>query len=237
MFGRRRREQQRLSVAIEHEAAVHSELEAMLASARDLAAFEEISRATQSPIGLEPDEYLVMGVQNAFRLVETSLPPGKLRGWTGGLGAPIGPVGVGVGRINATYDVGPMELRVTDPANFQNTAFPESGSFYITNRRALYLGSARTGEWPFSKVIAVQQIDNAPYQATGEDDGFYDIPAATVFHVRDERDVAGIAYPSTNAHLIRIRIAFAMAIHTNELETFASDVEDQLSHLAPTGGV
>ena len=237
MFGRRRRAQQRLSSVVEHEAAVRSELEAMLASAQDLAAFEEISRATDSPIGLEPGEYLVMGVQDAFRLIETSRPPGKLKGWTGGLGAPIGPVGVGVGRINATYDVGPMELRVTDPANFQNTAFPESGSFYITNDRALYLGKARTGEWPFSKVIAVQQIDNAPDQATGEDDACYDIPAATVFHVRDERDVAGIAYPSTNAHLIRSRIAFAVAIEANELEAFASDVEDQLSALVPTGGI
>lgn len=236
MIGRRRRDRARITAAQEHGVAVRAELEAMLASARDLPAFEEISRATQSPIGLETGEYLVMGVQDAFRLVETSRPPGKLRGWTGGLGMPIGPIGTGVGRINATYDVGPLELRVTDPANFQNTAFPESGSFYITNRRALYLGRARTGEWPFSKVIAVQQIDNAPNQATGEDDAFYDIPTATVFHVRDERDVAGIAYPSTNAHLIRIRIAFAMAIQANELETFASHVEARMAGLGPVAG-
>jgi hypothetical protein len=134
-----------------------------------------------------------------------------------------------------------MEFRVTDPSNFQNTAFPESGSFYLPNRRALSLGKARTDEWPFSKVIAVREIDNAPDQTTGEDDASYDIDisAATVFHVRHESDVAGIAYPSTNAHLIRFRIhiAFAMAIEANELETFASDVEDRLSYLVPTGGI
>ena len=231
MFGRRRRSQQRRSAVIEHETAVRSELDAMLASARDLAAFEEISRATQSPIALEYDEYLVMGVQDAFRLVETSRPPGKLKGWTGGIGAPMGPVGVGVGRINATYDVGPMELRVADPANFQNTAYPESGSFYITNHRALYLGRARTGEWPFSKVIALQQMDNSPDRSTGEKDGYFDIPTATVFHMQDERDVAGVAYPSPNAHLIRIRIDFAMAIHSDSLESFASTVEQRLETL------
>jgi hypothetical protein len=33
------------------------------------------------------------------------------------------------------------------------------------------------------------------------------------------------------------RIAFAMAIETNEFETFASDVEDRLSDVAPTGGI
>lgn len=201
----------------------------MLASARDLAAFQEISKTTSSPIPLDSDEYLVMGVKDAFRLVETSQPPGKLRGWTGGVGAPVGPVGAGIGRINATYEVGPMELKVTDPANFQNTAFPESGSFYITNRRALYLGRARTGEWPFSKVIAVQQIDNTPDQSTDEADAFQAIPAATVFHMRGERDVAGVAYPSTNAHLVRVRIEFAMAVHAQELDAFASGVEQNLA--------
>jgi hypothetical protein len=205
----------------------------MLASARDLPAFQKISRATVSPIPLEHDEYLVMGVEDAFRLVETSQPPGKLRGWTGGIGAPVGPVGVGIGRINATYDVGPMELRVTDPANFQNTIFPESGSFYITSERALYLGKARTGEWAFSNVIAVQQIDNTPDQSTDVADAFQAIPAATVFHVRGERDVAGIAYPSTSAHLVRIRIAFAMAIHNDDLESFAEDIEEALTEMAP----
>ena len=238
MFGRRqRREQRRAAAAIAHAEATRAELEVILAPARDLPRFQEISRAAVSPIPLDPDEYLVIGVDDAFRLVGTSQPPGKLRGWTGGVGVPVGPVGVGIGRINATYDVGPMDLRVTDPANFQNTAFPESGSFYVTSQRALYLGRARSGEWPFSKVIAVQQIDNTPDQSTDDADTFLAIPAATVFHVRGERDVAGVAYPSTNAHLVRIRIAFAMAIHADNLKAFASAVEDQMAALPLAGDV
>jgi hypothetical protein len=207
----------------------------MLASARDLDAFEAISRDTVSPIALKRDEYLVMGVQNAFRLVETSRPPGKLKGWTGGLGAPLGPLAAGVGRINASYEVGPFELQVTDPADFGQRLMPEAGSFFITNHRALYLGRARTGEWPFSKVIALQQIDNSPDHSTGEKDGYFDIPTATVFHMRDERDVAGVAYPSPNAHLIRIRIDFAMAIHSDSLGSFASTAEQRLETLTAPG--
>jgi hypothetical protein len=76
---------------MDHEAAVRSELETMLASARDLAAFGEISTATPSPIALDPDEYLVVVVQDAFRLLETSRPAGKLRAWTGSVGTSIGP--------------------------------------------------------------------------------------------------------------------------------------------------
>ena len=231
MIGRRRRDRTRIKTAQEHEVAVRAELEAMLASARNLDAFEAISRDTGSPIALEDDEYLVMGVQNAFRLVETSRPPGKLKGWTGGLGAPLGPLAAGLGRINASYEVGPFELQVTDPADFHQRLMPEAGSFFITNHRALYLGRARTGEWAFSKVIALQQIDNSPDHATGERDGYFDIPTATVFHMRDERDVAGVAYPSPNAHLIRIRIDFAMAIHSDSLESFASTVEQRLEML------
>ena len=231
MIGRRRKDRARITVSQEHEVAVRAELEAMLASARNLDAFEAISRDTGSPIALEDDEYLVMGVQNAFRLVETSRPPGKLKGWTGGLGAPLGPIAAGVGRINASYEVGPFELQVTDPADFHRRLMPEAGSFFITNHRALYLGRARTGEWAFSKVIALQQIDNSPDHATGERDGYFDIPTATVFHMRDERDVAGVAYPSPNAHLIRIRIDFAMAIHSDSLESFASTIEQRLETL------
>jgi len=214
---------------LEHEASVHAELEGMLASALDIAAFEEISRATDSPITLDADECLVMGGRNAFRLVETTQLPGKMKGWTGGIGTPVGPIGVGIGRVNASYEAGPLELAVTDPTDFRNCVEPESGSFYITSQRAIYLGRARTGEWPFSKVIAMQQIDNSPDQTTGDRDGFFDIPAATIFHMRDESDVAGVAYPSTNAHLVRIRIEFAMAIHAQELDAFASDVERTLA--------
>jgi hypothetical protein len=231
VIGRRRRDRERIAATQEHEAAVRAELEAMLASARDLDAFEAISRDTVSPIVLECEEYLVMGVQNAFRLVETSRPPGKLKGWTGGLGAPLGPIAAGLGRINASYEVGPFELQVTDPADFRQRLMPEAGSFFITNHRAQYLGRARTGEWPFSKVVALQQIDNSPNHSTGERDGYFDIPTATVFHMRDERDVAGVAYPSPNAHLIRIRIDFAMAIQSNRLESFASTIEQQLETL------
>jgi hypothetical protein len=148
-----------------------------------------------SPIPLDPDEDLVMGVQEAFRLVETSRPAGKLRGLTGSIGVPVQPVGAGIGRSNATCDVGPIELRVTDPANFQTTAFPESKSFYFTSKRVLYLAKARTGEWAFSNVIAVQQIDTTPDESTNDADAFQAIPAATMFHVQGERDVAGVAYP------------------------------------------
>jgi len=218
---------------LEYEATVRAELEAMVASALDIAAFEEISRATDSPIALDADEYLVMGVRDAFRLVETAQPPGKLKGWTGGVGTPVGPLGAGIGRINASYEVGPNDLAVTDPAGFQNRMEPESGSFYITNRRAVYLGRARTGEWPFSKVIAIQQIDNTDDHTLGADDAFLDIPAATVFHMRGERDVAGVAYPSMNAHLVRVRLQFAMAIHADGLSDFAMETEQHLTDLNP----
>ena len=218
---------------LEHEAAVHAELEGMLASALDIAAFEEISRATDSPITLDADECLVVGGRNAFRLVETTQSLGRLKGWTGGIGAPVGPIGVGIGRVNASYEAGPLELAVTDPAAYKKLLEPESGSFHVTNRRAIYLGRVRTGEWRFSDVIAVQQVDNTPDQSTDVNDGVLDIPAATVFHMRGEGNVAGIAYPSTNAHLVRVRIQFAMAIDAGGLEGFAKEIEQRLADLGP----
>jgi hypothetical protein len=201
-------EKHKEKVAKEHyEAALtqwHAEHDE-LTSALQAAATRQGSAS--SDILLKSGEAVFASISNAS-LVEDRRGAGHYAGHSSGFSIPVGSVG---GR-SIRYKVGASKGHYV-----QGDLHPEAidhGKLIVTNQRVLFLGSKKTIECLFAKLVSANVAD-------GE----------LALSVSNRQKVTRIHYGSKLDGWVHLRLTLAMSIARGDSQAFAAQLEAQLNEL------
>jgi hypothetical protein len=191
----------------EYEAALatwqvqHDELAAVLDQARSG------SGMTSDVIVLKKGE-TVFGSVTGVGLIELRKGAGHWQGGSSGISVPIGKVG---GR-SIRYHVG-----ATRGHYVQGTPHPEAvdrGTMYVTNQRIVFVGSSRTTECPFTKLVSVQRH-----------------PGELAVAVSSRQRPTVLHYGPALDHWVALRLDLALSTFNGEADRFAQNLAAQLAEL------
>lgn len=177
------------------------QLDLMLTVARDCAqgrARDHFTDSSDYGYMLENDEFAVAHVQGALYL-ENVKAPTRYTGGYGGVSFPIfGRVRVNTGRTGGRIIPGEESITPTD-----------NGNALITNQRVMFVGSKRTHEWDFAKMVSIAHS-----------------PAGyTVFAMKGRGKPAGIAYGKEPATEVQFRLELASAMSRGTLDRYVAELE------------
>jgi hypothetical protein len=134
---------------------------------------------------LKAGEFAIAKVQNSI-LLETTRAPSIYQGGYGGVSFPLfGGVRVHTGGVRGKRIPGKESL-----------TYIEDGDTVITNKRAVFLGTGNTVEWPFAKVLACEHNPS----------GF------TTFALSGRKKNSGFGYGTDVAHEVQFRIEWGIAL-------------------------
>lgn len=130
--------------------------------------------------------------------LENVRTPSRTTGGYGGVSFPIfGGVRLNTGRISGETIPGREEITMTD-----------TGNVLVTDRRVMFVGSKRTQEWAFSKML-----------------GMTHMPAGyTVFAVRNRTKPTGIGYGSSVGTAVQFRLELGSAMTSGTLARFEGEL-------------
>jgi hypothetical protein len=107
-----------------------------------------------------------------------------------------------VGGTRGTYQPGPEVATVID-----------SGTITITNQRVVFRGTKQTREWAFAKLLGWSHDDPHPI---------------TYLQVSNRQKTSGFGYQADHAPLVRFRLAWAMALFSDQVDHLRLSLEDEL---------
>lgn len=134
---------------------------------------------------LKAGEFAIAKIQNSA-LLETTRAPATYQGGYGGVSFPLfGGIRLNTGGVRGKRIPGKESL-----------TYVEEGDTVITNRRAVFLGSSNTVEWPFAKVIACEHNEL----------GF------TTFGLSGRKKNSGFGYGTDVADQVQFRVEWGIAL-------------------------
>jgi hypothetical protein len=153
-------------------------------------------------------------------LFEPRRGPGHYQGASQGFSIPIGGTRV-------RYRIG--QSRGTFIQGDENPTIIDTGTVVVTTQRVVFLGTKRTVEWAFSKLIAVQHYQNRPW---------------TAIQVSNRQKVTGITYDAAHEHNLRLRLEAAVAMFNQDTVELRSQLDAAIAahdalrppDTAPAGG-
>jgi hypothetical protein len=160
-----------------------------------------------SDIMLKRGEMVFATVSNAS-LVEDRRGPGHYAGRSQGVSIPIGSVG---GR-SIRYRVGASKGHFVQ--GDLHAEGVDAGQLIFTNQRVLFVGSKKTVECAFAKLISADVEDGDIYLS-----------------VSNRQNVTRVHYGSKLDGWVHIRLALAMSIARGDADQFAAQVQAQLNEL------
>jgi len=215
-FTRRRAEKraERARTAVAAEMSVWQEqmdrVDGMLTIVRDCAAGRTAEHFTdRSDYGfmLEGDEFAVAYLQQVAYL-ENVRAPSRYSGGYGGVSFPLfGGVRLSTGRIGGKRIPGEESTTITD-----------EGNALVTNSRIMFVGSKRTHEWEFDKMVSAS----------------HDAKGWTAFAMKGRGKPTGLGYGESVATEVQFRLELAAALALGSLDRYASELEVEKARLAAT---
>lgn len=134
---------------------------------------------------LKAGEFAIAKIQNSA-LLETTRAPATYQGGYGGVSFPLfGGIRLNTGGVRGKRIPGKESL-----------TYVEEGDTVITNRRAVFLGSSNTVEWPFAKVIACEHNEL----------GY------TTFGLSGRKKNSGFGYGTDVADQVQFRVEWGIAL-------------------------
>lgn len=103
----------------------------------------------------------------------------------------------------------------------------DRGAVAVTDQRVVFLGSTRTIDWQFRRLIGMTHDSSGRW---------------TALHVSNRRRVHGFGYPRAHHEEVRFYLALALAIYSDSHEDFVADLARQVDEVlarppAPPAGV
>jgi hypothetical protein len=107
-----------------------------------------------------------------------------------------------VGGTRGTYQPGPEVATVID-----------QGDITMTNQRVVFRGPKQTREWAFTKLVGWHHDDPHPI---------------TYLQVSNRQKTSGFGYSAEHAPLVRFRLAWAMALYSEQVDHLRQSLETEL---------
>jgi hypothetical protein len=170
-------------------ATERNRLKAQLARAEEAAGYARLAHGETMVDGvvLKRREVAYAAVAGAA-FFQPMLLPGHWAGGSSGVSLRIAKgVSYRVGRSRGSFTPGGEELKITD-----------TGSFVVTNRRCLFVGSKRTTEWAFAKLVGFN-LEGA---------------GVAVFNVTNRQKPSGVAYGEAAENKVDAVVTAAIAQFT-----------------------
>lgn len=184
-----------------------AKVDEMLTIVRDCASGRTADHFTdRSDYGfmLQGDEFPVAYLQQVAYL-ENVRAPSRYSGGYGGVSFPLfGGIRVNTGRMGGTTIPGEESITVTD-----------EGNALVTNSRIMFVGSKRTHEWEFDKMVS----------AAHDADGW------TVFAMKGRGKPTGLGYGAGVATEVQFRLELAAAMALGSLERYVAELEAEKARL------
>lgn len=184
-----------------------NKVDEMLAIARDCAegrSGDHFIDRSDYGFMLEGSEFAVAYLQQVAYL-ENVRAPSRYSGGYGGVSFPLfGGVRVNTGRMGGKRIPGEESITVTD-----------EGNALVTNSRIMFVGSKRTHEWEFGKMV------NAAHHA----DGY------TIFAMKGRGKPAGLGYGESVATEVQFRLELAAAMALGSLARYVAELEAEKAQL------
>jgi hypothetical protein len=158
---------------------------------------------------LKAGEALFASVKNAA-LIEEHKGAGHWEGRSSGVSIPIG----SLGGHSVRYHVGATRGHYVQGAPV--AAASDTGTFYLTDQRAVFVGSKRTSECAFSKLVAYRHDDAA---------------GTTTLSVSNRKKPTVVAYGSEVAGWVDFRFDLALAHFRNELPALLKRLERDIAEV------
>lgn len=187
--------------------AEYSELWNQAQTAREFRGYtsaELTARGIECPLQLKRGERLFLTL-SGVSLIEPRRGGGRWEGGHQGFSIPLGKgFRYRIGGTKGRYVPNPEQLTIID----------EGGDAAITERRVVYLGTKRTREWRYSKLL-------------GYDD---DVDGCLTIQVSNRQKVSGMAIGS-QVDEAEFRLALALATHNEEADELADALEARAREL------
>lgn len=184
-----------------------AKVDEMLTIVRDCAAGRTADHFTdRSDYGfmLTADEFPVAYLQQVAYL-ENVRAPSRYSGGYGGVSFPLfGGIRVNTGRMSGTRIPGEESITVTD-----------EGNALVTNSRVMFVGSKRTHEWEFDKMVS----------AAHDADGW------TVFAMKGRGKPTGLGYGAGVATEVQFRLELAAAMALGSIGRYVAELEAEKAQL------
>lgn len=149
---------------------------------------------------LKADEFAIAKIQNSG-LLETARAPSTYQGGYGGVSFPLfGGIRVHTGGVRGKRIPGKESL-----------TYVEDGDVVITNKRAVFLGSGNTVEWPFAKVLACEHNPA----------GF------TTFALSGRKKNSGFGYGTDVANEVQFRIEWGISLCNGTTDRLLSQLRTE----------
>jgi hypothetical protein len=150
---------------------------------------------------LKKGEAGVLNYNGAF-LIEPRRQPGQYRGGYSGFSFKIADgVRYHVGGSRGTYVPGPEVASVID-----------RGTVTMTSQRVVFRGPKQTREWAFPKLLGWTRDSEQPL---------------TYLQVSNRQKTTGFGYAPNDAPIVRFRLAWAMALFSDQVDDLARTVEQE----------
>lgn len=138
-------------------------------------------------------------------LLETQRAPATYQGGYGGVSFPLfGGIRLNTGGVRGKRIPGEESL-----------GYVEDGDTVITNKRAVFLGTNNTVEWPFAKVVACEHNES----------GY------TTFAVSGRKKNSGFAYGTDAASEVQFRVEWGIALCNGTTDRLLTQLRAERLHL------
>ncbi len=208
MFEKQKREREERRRAAEQTATDQqlSELEERLDTVRHFVGVRS-GEGPDVPIVLKRDEHMLASLQGAS-LIEPRRSGGQWEGRSQGVSVHV------PGTRSMRYRVGASKGHFVQGEEVPTPI--DSGTFTITDRRAVFAGVKQTREWSWSKVISVTHASDLPW---------------TAISVSNRQKTSGVLYDREHADLVRFWLDLGIARGTDGTEELANDLEQAIQRI------
>ena len=154
---------------------------------------------------LKAGEFAIAKIQGSA-LLETTRAPSTYQGGYGGVSFPLfGGIRLNTGGVRGKRIPGKESL-----------GYIEDGDTVITNRRAVFLGTNNTVEWPFSRLVACEHNEM----------GY------TTFAVSGRKKNSGFGYGAEVADEVQFRIEWGIALCNETTDRLLAQLRTERDRLA-----
>lgn len=184
--------------------AKDGELTEMISLAGDFAGLgqhDDVGAEHEVPVLLHADERAFL-IANGVALIEPRHGASHYEGGSSGVSIRIAK--------GVRYRVG--QNRGTLVQGTEQPVAIDTGSFTVTNRRAVFQGSKDTREWDFRKLIGVTHDPVLPW---------------TSLQVSNRQKVSGVLYDEESATNVRFRLTLALAHFQDQVPQLIEDLQQQ----------
>jgi hypothetical protein len=192
-------------VADDEQAKQVAVLEEFVQRARTFDGVTGAEAAEASSLPLKRGERLLFCGHGAA-LVEPRRTEGRWEGRSQGISIPIPGLGGFRYRVGANRGTYVQGEEVPTPIDV--------GTFTVTTKRAVFAGPKHTREWAWSKLLGVTHAVDAPW---------------TAISVSNRQKTSGVLYDEEHDDLVRFNIDLAVAIASEQRDSFVQELEEELA--------